>query len=78
MIIVLKKNLSPIDRGIRGLIALVVLSAALFFPEAIGDPLLQGILIAFGLLNAISLTFGSCLVYQVAGISTFKGDSPKA
>ena len=73
----LTKNLSPIDRGIRGMVALVALSAALFFPDVIGDPLLRGILIAFGLLNAISLTFGNCLVYQVAGISTYKGDSPR-
>ena len=73
----LTKNLSPVDRGVRGIVALVALSAALFFPEVIGDPLLRGILIAFGLLNAISLTFGNCLVYQVAGISTYKGDSPK-
>lgn len=73
----LTKNLSPIDRGIRGIVALVALSAALFFPDVIGDPLLRGILIAFGLLNAISLTFGNCLVYQVAGISTYKGDSPR-
>ena len=73
----LTKNLSPVDRGIRGMVALVALSAALFFPDVIGDPLLRGILIAFGLLNAISLTFGNCLVYQVAGISTYKGDSPR-
>ena len=59
------------------MVALVALSAALFFPDVIGDPLLRGILIAFGLLNAISLTFGNCLVYQVAGISTYKGDSPR-
>ncbi len=67
------KNLSPIDRGIRGIVAVVALVAALFFPDAIGDPLLRGILIAFGLLNAISLVFGNCLVYQIAGISTYKG-----
>ena len=73
----LTKNLSPVDRGIRGMVALVALSAALFFPDVIGDPLLRGILIAFGLLNAISLAFGNCLVYQVAGISTYKGDSPQ-
>lgn len=73
----LTKNLSPVDRGIRGMVALVALSAALFFPDVIGDPLLRGILIAFGLLNAISLAFGNCLVYQVAGISTYKGDSPR-
>ncbi len=71
------KNLSPIDRGIRGMVALIALSAALFFPEAIGDPLLRGILIAFGFLNAISLTFGNCLVYRIAGISTYKEETPK-
>mgnify|MGYP001028611270 FL=1 len=68
----LVKNLSPIDRAIRGLVAVVALSTAIFFPEVIGDPLLQGILVAFGLLNAISLVFGNCLVYQVTGISTYK------
>lgn len=73
----LVKNLSPIDRAIRGVVAVVALSTALLFPEAIGDPLLQGILIAFGLLNAISLTFGNCLVYQLTGISTYKGADTK-
>ena len=73
----LVKNLSPIDRTIRGIVALVALTTALFFPEVIGDPLLQGILIAFGLLNAISLAFGNCLVYQLAGISTYKGADTK-
>jgi hypothetical protein len=75
----LAKNLSPIDRAVRGIVAVVALTTALFFPEIIGDPLLQGILIAFGLLNAISLAFGNCLVYQLTGISTYKGsDSEEA
>ncbi|MDG0978689.1 MAG: DUF2892 domain-containing protein [Halieaceae bacterium] len=71
------KNLSPLDRAVRGIVAVVAVTTTLLFPEIIGDPLLQGILIAFGLLNAISLVFGNCLVYQVAGISTYRDPDAK-
>ncbi|MDG9667750.1 DUF2892 domain-containing protein [Hahella sp. CR1] len=68
----LKKNLSSLDRTLRGVIGVVVTGAGLFGGEYIGEPIVQAILIAFGVLNLISLATGWCVVYQIAHISTLK------
>jgi len=66
------KNLSPLDRSVRGVIGVILVAVGLFFGESIGDPLLQTLVIVFGLLNLISLLSGWCMVYQLASISTLK------
>lgn len=68
----LKRNLSKVDRAIRGLIGVSVLVFVLFFGDFIGDPLINGLLIFFGVLNLISFVTTWCPVYHLANISTYK------
>ena len=68
----IKKNLCILDRVIRGVIALVTIYFGVFQGDLIGDPLVQGIVLVFGALNAISALFSWCMVYQVVGISSLK------
>ena len=68
----INKNLHPVDRGVRGLIGLFCTGLGVFGNELIGDPIVQGILVIFGLANLMSLAFGWCVVYQIVGISTSK------
>lgn len=63
-------NLSQIDRFIRGVIGVAVTGFALFNGNLIEDIFIEILLGIFGLLNLISLVFGWCPVYQLAGIST--------
>ncbi|NDW22081.1 YgaP family membrane protein [Alteromonas hispanica] len=63
-------NLSQIDRFIRGVIGVAVTGFALFNGNLIEDVFIEILLGIFGLLNLISLVFGWCPVYQLAGIST--------
>ena len=69
------KNLNVFDRVIRGALGVITVYFGLFGNELIGDPIVQGILIVFGAANLISLAFGWCMVYQLAGISTCKKES---
>jgi len=68
----IQKNLCPLDRTARGAIGLVLTIFGLFFGQTIGDPLLQALVVVFGLLNIISFASGWCVVYQLASISTLK------
>ena len=63
-------NLSKIDRLLRGFIGIGVTAFALFNGDIIDDVFIEVLLGIFGLLNLISLLFGWCPVYQIAGIST--------
>ncbi|MGY8871913.1 MAG: YgaP family membrane protein [Pseudomonadales bacterium] len=65
-----KKNLSTIDRIIRGFVGVISCYFGFFGGDLIGEPIVQGILVVFGLLNIISLLTGWCMVYQVADIDT--------
>ncbi len=63
-------NLSKIDRLLRGFIGIGVTAFALFNGDIIDDVFIEVLLGIFGVLNLISLFFGWCPVYQIAGIST--------
>lgn len=65
-----KKNLSTIDRTLRGIVGIVCCYFGFFGEDTIGEPIVQGILIIFGVLNIISLLTGWCMVYQAANIDT--------
>ncbi|WP_440876558.1 YgaP family membrane protein [Thalassotalea sp. PLHSN55] len=66
----IKHNLCALDRALRGIIAIALLSYVIFFGEQIGDVLLQAAILIFAVLNLISFFLGWCPVYQVANIST--------
>lgn len=69
-----KKNLCKIDKYIRGVIGIAITLSGVFFGNAIGDPLLQILVIIFGLLNLVSFVTSWCLVYHIASISTLKSE----
>lgn len=71
---VIKSNLSNVDRYTRGAIGIGVTAFALFNGSIIEDVFIEVLLGIFGLLNLISLFTGWCPVYQIAGISTNEGD----
>lgn len=68
----ISSNLSPIDRSLRGVIGVFVLSFALFNGDLIDDVFIELLLGIFGALNLISLISGWCPVYHLAGINTRK------
>lgn len=65
-----KKNLSTADRVIRGIVGSVSIYFGIFGGDIIGEPILQGFLVIFGVLNIVSLLTGWCMVYQAASIDT--------
>ena len=65
-----KKNLSTADRVIRGIVGIISSYFGIFGGEIIGEPILQGFLVIFGILNLMSLLTGWCMVYQAANIDT--------
>ncbi len=67
----IRRNLSDIDRYIRGVVGIATFALGIFGNTIIGEPLLQGFLIIFGVLNLISLTTGWCAVYHIANLSTY-------
>ena len=69
------QNLNMFDRVIRGILGVITVYLGIFGSELIGEPIVQGILIVFGVVNIISLAFGWCIVYSLAGISTCKKES---
>lgn len=71
------RNLCLADRLIRGVVAVVTLSTGLLGSSLIGDAIVQGILIAFGAANFLSLVTGWCVIYQVAGLSTLNSNITK-
>ncbi|MGB0784264.1 MAG: YgaP family membrane protein [Marinomonas sp.] len=68
----MKKNLNSLDRIIRGVVGIVFTGFALFNGEYLQKPILEVLLGVFGALNLISLFFGWCPVYHLAGINTYK------
>lgn len=68
----ISSNLNTLDRSVRGVIGICVMSFALFNGDLIDDVFIEILLGIFGFLNLISLTTGWCPVYHLAGISTRK------
>jgi hypothetical protein len=66
------KNLHPIDRMARGVIGIVILGFLLLNNGYLQEPILEILLVAFGVLNLVSLISGWCPVYHLAGISSCK------
>lgn len=66
------KNLHPIDRMARGVIGIVILGFLLINNGYLQEPILEILLVAFGVLNLVSLISGWCPVYHLAGISSCK------
>lgn len=68
----ISSNLNPIDRALRGVIGIFVMSFAVLNGDLIDDVFIEILLGIFGILNLISLFTGWCPVYQLAGINTRK------
>lgn len=66
----IQSNLCLLDRLVRGGIGIGVTGFALFNGNMIDDVFIEILLGIFGVLNLISLFFGWCPVYQIAGINT--------
>ena len=58
------KNLHPIDRMARGVIGIVILGFLLLNNGYLQEPILEILLVAFGVLNLVSLISGWCPVYH--------------
>lgn len=65
-----KKNLHLWDRLARGVIGIGVIGFVLFNGGYLEDPIIEGLLFVFGVLNLISLSTGWCPVYSLANIDT--------
>lgn len=65
-----KKNLHLWDRLARGVIGVGVIGFVLFNGGYLEDPIIEGLLFVFGVLNLISLSTGWCPVYSLANIDT--------
>ncbi len=70
----LHKNLSTIDRSLRGVIGFTITIFAFANGEMIEEPIIEILLGVFGMLNLISLFSGWCPVYSLAGLSTRQKD----
>ncbi len=66
----LDKNMATWDRAMRFVIAFFMIGGAIVFADWIGDPILQGLAIGFGVFNIFAGSLGFCLVYKLANIST--------
>ena len=66
------RNLSTTDRVIRGIVGIVCIYIGVFEGDVIGEPIVQGILILFGVINVFSFFTRWCIVYTAAGLSTYK------
>ena len=60
-------NVSPVDRIVRLLFAIVLIGTALYFIPA---PLPKTLLLTAAVLLLASAWFGICYVYKIVGIST--------
>lgn len=67
----INRNLSTLDRAIRGLVGISTLTLGALGGSIVNEPILQVFLIGFGLLNLLSLATGWCAVYQIANLSTY-------
>tara|TARA_R110001583_G_scaffold51709_1_gene161231 strand:- start:169 stop:348 length:180 start_codon:yes stop_codon:yes gene_type:complete len=56
----------------RGVIGIVILGFLLLNAGYLQEPILEILLVAFGVLNLVSLISGWCPVYHLAGISSCK------
>lgn len=68
----IKHNLCAIDRIIRGIIAVALISYLVLFFDQIGDTFLQISIFIFAFMNLISFVIGWCPVYNIANINTCK------
>ncbi|MAF14373.1 MAG: hypothetical protein CMG93_00065 [Marinomonas sp.] len=66
----IKPNLHPWDRALRGIIGVVVVAFALLNGDFLEEPVIEILLFIFGALNLVSLATGWCPVYSVAHIDT--------
>ena len=77
-------NVSKLDRVVRGLLAIVLIGAAVYF---IPSPMPKTLVLTAAVLLLASAWFGVCYIYKIAGISTARptaagpqseGSRPKA
>lgn len=66
----IKHNLCALDRIIRGIIAVALMTYLVLFFDKIGDIFLQISILIFALMNLISFVIGWCPVYNIANIDT--------
>ncbi|MBJ7549914.1 YgaP family membrane protein [Marinomonas ostreistagni] len=66
----MKPNLHPWDRILRGVIGVVVIAFGLFNGDFLEEPIIEILIIIFGVLNLVSLATGWCPVYSLANIDT--------
>ena len=69
------KNLNAFDRILRGIVGAVAMYFGWFGAEWIGEPIVQGILLVFGVANLVSFFISWCVVYAIAGLSTCSKES---
>lgn len=65
----MKKSLHPLDRILRGAIGVLAIGFTLFNDGYLEEPILEILLILFGILNVISLANNRHSVYHLADIS---------
>lgn len=65
-------NVSPLDRAVRVLFAIVLIGGALYFIPA---PMPKTLVLTAAVLLLLSAWFGVCFIYRIAGFSTAR---PKA
>jgi hypothetical protein len=65
----MKKNMGPVDRVIRLLVAATI--ATLYFTNAIGGAIALVLMVIAGVF-AVTALVGSCPLYSILGISTCK------
>jgi len=68
----MKRNLNAVDRSIRIVVALNCIYFGFIDPIFIGDLFLARAIGVFGVINLIAAAIGSCPIYAVAGISSYK------
>ncbi|WP_428981106.1 YgaP family membrane protein [Marinomonas phaeophyticola] len=66
------RNLSTIDRTLRGVIGVSIFIFTLFFSNYIEDSIVWWLLFIFSVLNLVSLLTAWCPIYHLANLSTYK------
>lgn len=67
-----RPNLGSVDRTVRALLGLTAVYAGAVEGHIFGDPLLAWLVAGFGALNVVSAAMRWCVIYRLAGISTWK------
>jgi hypothetical protein len=68
-------NMCGIDRVIRFILGILLVSVALFIPAISDDFIIQCLVIGFAAINFLSSLMSFCPVYAVAGFDTRKNIS---